>query len=564
MKKIKLLILFLFFSTAIIFAQQKKYVSYTVKRGETIKSIAKIYKLSKRDLLRLNPGVSRKPKPATVIIVPNKNYGKVMVKEVKDEKELYTVSPKETLTGISRKFGITIEELEAVNPKLVDGVKIGMKLIIPKRSITLPKDSINFVLHSVVLDDTFFNLTKRFEVTKESLLRLNPILDEGLKLGMLLKIKPIEDVKDVIGIFEENIDLSKELNVVVMLPYQLSKLTDSITEASFDKRNSLLNYTTDFHLGTVMAIDSLRQRGLSINVKYLDTENSNFKLQNILNRNDFSEVDVVIGPLFYKKAHLVAKQIKVPVIAPFFSGKQKDLTTGNLIKSSPDLDVYEDKLLDYMAKTYAGENIIVINDDKPENQSKLWRIVTKIKKFDSLKRIEVVKPKDGFIDSRLFVKKLDTLGKNWVIMLSNEQVTTSATINNLKSYVEDVDIRLFALNKGKNFNFINNSFLGKLSFMYPSSEYVDIKDINVQRFYEKYKAKNFALPTKNVIRGFDVTYDALIRLASSENIEEGLNAGKSSRISAGFNYSKKLFKGYENSEVFLIQYTKDLNIIIIE
>ena len=100
--------------------------------------------------------------------------------------------------------------------------------------------------------------------------------------------------------------------------------------------------------------------------------------------------------------------------------------------------------------------------------------------------------------------------------------------------------------------------------MYPSSEYVDVNDVNVQRFYEKYKVKNFALPTKNVIRGFDVTYDALIRLASSENIEEGLNAGKSSRISAGFNYNKKLFKGYENSDVFLIQYTKDLNIIIIE
>jgi len=566
MKKIKLLILFLFLSTVISFAQQKKYVSYTVKKGETIKSIAKNYNLSTRDLLRLNPDVRRKPKPNTVIIVPNKNFGKEVVAVVKEETSLYTVKPKETLFGISKKFGITIEELNTVNPELKDGVKIGMKLIIPEPSKTQLKDSINYVLHSVVLDDTIYNLTKKYEVSKEDLLNLNPILNEGLKLGMLLKIKPVEIEEEEVGIFHEDINIDKELNVVFMLPYKLNTLNDSITKAEFNRDNSLLNYATDFHLGANVAIDSLKQKGVSINVKYFDTENSNIKLQRIISQNDFSRTDVVIGPLFFDKAYLASKKLNAPVIAPLFSKKQTKHSAGNLIKSAPNLELYEDKLMAYMEEAYKGENIIVVNDEKPANQSKLWRIVNKIKSFDSINEnaVNVVKPSKGYIDSEGFIKKMDTLAKNWVLLISDEIVTTSATVNNLKSFVEDVDIRLFALNKGKNFDNINNSFLGKMKFVYPSSEFMVTEDQKNERFFEKYRSQNYALPSKNAIRGFDVTYDTLIRLASSEDLEGGLNAGKSFRVSSVFNYDKKLFGSYENKGVFLIQYTKDLETIILE
>lgn len=566
MKKIQLLILFLFLSVAITVAQQKKYVSYATKKGETIKSIAKYYNLSKKDLLKLNPGVSKRPKPNTIIIVPNKNFGKVVKQTVKVDTnlDLYTVSPKETLFGISKKFGITIEELNAVNPELANGVKIGMKLVIPEPSIVQVKDSINYVLHPVILDDTFYSLTKKYDVTKDHLLSLNPLLKEGLKLGMLLKIKPVDSTEDKIVSFTEKINFDKKLNVVLMLPYQLNKLVDSTIIDNFKKTTSLLNITTDFHLGATMAIDSLRQKGLTINVKYLDTENSKFKLQYIVNKNDFSSTDVIIGPLFFDKAHWVSKRVKAPVVAPLFSKKQDGISDGNLIKSSPNFALYEDRLLAYMKKTYKGENIIVVNDEKPNNQSKLWRIVNKIKTFDSIQNIAVVKPKDGFIDSENFIKELDTLAKNWVLIISDERVTTSAAVNNLKSFVEDVDIRLFALNKGKNFDNINNSFLGKLNFVFPTSEFMNIEDVNVQRFYEKYNSKNYALPTKYVLRGFDVTYDVLIRLASAKNLEAGLKGGQSVRLASIFDYDKKMFGSFENANVFLIQYTRDLNAIILE
>ena len=41
---------------------------------------------------------------------------------------LHTVEPKETKFGISKKYGITIQELEELNPEIVSNLEIGYKL----------------------------------------------------------------------------------------------------------------------------------------------------------------------------------------------------------------------------------------------------------------------------------------------------------------------------------------------------------------------------------------------------------------------------------------------------
>ena len=565
MKKNKFLLLLFLLFTAVVIAQQKKYVSYAVKKGETIKSIARNHNISTRDLLNLNPGVKRKPKAETVIIVPNKDFGKkdVVVRKL----NTYIVKPKETLFGISRMFGVTIEELKTANPALKDGLKIDMKLLIPEPSITQLKDSVDYVLHRVVNDDTSYNLTKRFEVSEADLFRLNPALKEGLKLGMLLKIKPV-DTNELEGVknnsFNEDLDLNKEINVVLMLPYQINRIVDSTRMENFDRSNSLLNIATDFHLGASMAIDSLRRKGLRININYLDTENSKYKLQYLINKNDFSNVDVVIGPLYFENALWVSKHVNAPVISPVYSKKQQSYSAGNLIKSSPNTTVFENRLLTYMEEHYNGENVVVINDEKPENQSKLWRIVNKIKTFDSIQTISVLKPKNGYIDTDLVKEKLDSLSSNWVFLISDETLTTAAAVNNLKGFAEKIDIHLFALNKGRNFDKIDNIFLSKLNFIFPSSEFLNVDAVPIQWFYTAYQRRNYAYPSKYSIRGFDIMYDTMARIGTFNNLERGLKEGESSRLSAIFNYKKKLFGSFENHGIYLIQYTEDLTPVLLE
>ena len=573
MKKVKFLISILMFCTFILMAQQKKYVSYTVKKGETMKSIAKDYDVSTRDLLRLNPDIRRKPAENTVIIVPNKNYGKQIAKVEEANTKIYIVKPKETLFGISNKHNITIEELKANNPGLENGLKIGMHLKIPAASEIEENDLENYITHTVVKDDTVYNLTKKYTISEEDLFALNPSLNEGLKLGMVLKIKKNidtstinkEEVENDSELFVEKLNFEKSINVAIMLPYELNKYSDSIPEKALTRGNSILNIATDFHMGASMAIDSLRSKGIAINVQYFDTQNSNYKLQTIVNRNDFSETDVIIGPLFYAKAHWLSKHVNVPVIAPIYSKDQNSLSASNLIKSDDVSDtLLEEHLLTYMKENYKGENILIINDSEAQSQSKLWRIVNHLKSFDSIQNITVLKSDKGYIDNAKFAGKLNENSANWVLLISDEIVTTAATVNNLKVFMKEFDITLLTTNKGKNFDKIDNSFLGKLNFTYPTTDFVNMQDKKVKSFYTNYSSKNFTLPSKYAIRGFDVTYDTLLRLVSENSTEEALRAGKSSRISAVFNYNKKLFGSFENNGVYIIKFNKDLSPVKVE
>ena len=572
MKSIKFLLTIVLMCTITLVAQQKKYVSYTVQRGENMKSIAKDYKISTRDLLKLNPDIGRKPEPNTVIIVPNINYGKSVIEVVETDNRIYVVQPKETLFGISKKFNITIDELKNANPELENGLKIGMHLIIPNSMELNENDVDNFIMHTVVKDDTVYNLTKKFEVSQNDLFDLNPSLSEGLKLGMILKIKPIiisdkieEEELSEIGLFTENLNFEKTVNVAIMLPYELNKYADSIPENELLRGNSIFNIATDFHMGASMAIDSLKRKGVKINVSYFDTQNSNYKLQTIVDRNDFSHTDVVIGPLFYNKAYWLSKNINVPVIAPLYSKDQDELSSGNLIKSdsnSPHL--LEVELLNYMEDNYNGENVIIINDGIEGSQSKLWQAVNKIKTFDSIQNVSVIKSEKGFIDNAKFAEKIKEGSKNWILLISDEIVTTAAAVNNLKVFIEGYDITLFSVEKGRNFDSIENSFLGQLNFVFPTTDFVNMENENVKNFYDDFRSKNYSYPSKYAIRGFDITYDTLVRLASEESIEEGLKGGKSFRISAAFNYNKKLFGSFENNGVYIVQYNKELKPVILK
>ncbi|MDF1517529.1 MAG: LysM peptidoglycan-binding domain-containing protein [Lutibacter sp.] len=639
MKRITLLLVSLILFSCITLAQQKKYVSYTVKKGETVKSIAKAYHLTSRDLLQLNPDISRNLEPNTVIIVPNLNYGKenTRVQEVKaahNDKKTYDVLSKDTLYGISKKFGITVDELLAANPQLKDGLKPGMKLEIPESGaikindvvqyefhivvkddtlynlskryhitqeelirlnpslkdglkigmeLVLPKigDSNaevvdNYEYHTVVKDDTLYNLSKRYQISQAELLRLNPELSEGLKLGMNLKMKPLQNWKNQITlanenqfasnkvIFNENFDTSKEINLVVMLPYHVNKASDSTKTENFGKSNSLLNYVTDFHLGAMMAIDSLRNQGLNIKVKFIDSENSTQKLQTVINRNELKNVDAVIGPLYFDNAYWLSKHIDAPIVVPFYSKNQSDNSANNLVKASPGDELLQSELLRYLEKKYNGENIVVINDGKSGSQTKLWQVVNRLKTFNNVKNISVVKSELGYVSGEKFSDKLTKTVNNWVILVSDEMVTTASAVNSLKSLAHNFNITLIALDKGTNFGSVDNNLLGQLNFIYPSIDFLDVDDVNVNNFYKNYQDINYAIPSKYALKGFDITYDVLARIATMDTLEQGLMAGKSSRLSTLFKYDRNLMGSFENRGVFIIQYNKSLTPIILE
>lgn len=571
MKKIVFLLSFLMMLTAC--GQQKKYVSYTVKKGETIKSIAKDHDMKTKDLLRLNPDVSRKPSPNTVIIVPNRKTSSKVSINLKEGEKLHKVKRKETLYSISKLYDVSVDDLKKANDLTGNSLSTGREIIIPTKKkveeviVEVVEveaiDTEKFEVHTVEKGDTVYNLTKRFNITEEALNAMNPSLKtDGLKLGMQLIVgEKTEDI--AVSLFVDEVT-DKPLNILLMLPYKLNKISDF--NSQFEKKTSLLNIVTDFHSGVLMAVDSLKRQGMNVNLKVMDTENSVSKVLSSVEGVGKDDYDAVIGPLFLKNAELAAKKLDIPVIAPMYSKNQAKISNKSLVKVSPDKNLLEEKLIDYMLDNYNGEKLIISGDDSQKSAVKIAKFSSQLKSHDSINEISIIKPENGYIDREKFNKVVDTLGrKNWVLLVGNDNITANDVVNNLGVIpTEKAEIQLFSLEKGKNFTNISNNQLERLNFTYPKAQFIDDLAESTKAFNKKYRAKYYRYPSEYAIKGFDVTYDTLLRLANYDSFNEGADAGVSKRIGSKFDYSKKLFSGQENNGVYLIQYQEGLKLVDLE
>ena len=101
----------------------------------------------------------------------------------------HTVLPKETKYGIARKYGISIADLEKLNPDMGENLQMGVILKVPNAAVinsaTIEDD---FDFYEVQPKEGFFRLKVKLGLSEEEIISLNPYAKDGLKEGMILKI----------------------------------------------------------------------------------------------------------------------------------------------------------------------------------------------------------------------------------------------------------------------------------------------------------------------------------------------------------------------------------------
>ena len=122
-------------------------MKYKVKKKETLLGIAKAHGVSEANIKKYNTSLYANQikkgdkikipvfdkKLANQIVITPEEVVEVSTTKVITETISHEVQPKEGKYGISKKYGITILELEAQNPEIVDGLKIGQVLTITKK-----------------------------------------------------------------------------------------------------------------------------------------------------------------------------------------------------------------------------------------------------------------------------------------------------------------------------------------------------------------------------------------------------------------------------------------------
>jgi len=596
--------------------------THEVQPKETLFGIEKKYGVSDEALKAANPFlVTNGLQIGQTLVIPSKGSAAKSVtaktekpaKSFTAEKYVYhDVVAKETKYSIAKQYKTTVEDLEKRNPEIVTSLPVGYRLTIkgtaPKTetsaaavtTVAKPsetaKKGTTYMDYQVKPKETFYSLTHTFHITQEELTELNPSLSEGVKEGMVLKVpsgyvapvpiiaqqqpvieksveKTIENTGGGIRVLEkvkseevsvnpEVVELTKKRGqterqkVVLLLPFNIAKMqNDTTSTATRLKKDKFLNMTLDFYSGAMMAIDSAKVLKLPIDVAIYDSQETKntSNISSLISQNKLQNANAVIGPFYQSNAEAAANSLRlynVPVISPL--SKDTANPIDNLYQSIPTNDVVRSAMFDYMRNK--NGNIVAVVDKKKESVINYIKQNQKGVMFAALSEtggLDVANLKSLLLPNRL----------NYVVMETANTAMIKTTIKALIDAQKTCQVQLVILepNSTLDTDEINFENLVKLNLMYPSvTRESDEQPVLI--FEKEYRLKNKVNPNSYATRGFDVTFDTMMRLVQGKTYQETTDLMTTEQVDNKFQYYKKDDGGHANKGVYILYYDSDLTL----
>lgn len=111
---------------------------------------------------------------------------------IKSNSSTYIVAKGDTMYSIARKYNITVDELKAINGLSHTTLSLGQELQVKKGLVDI-KESVNEEItasHIVIKGDTLYSISKKYNMTVKELQNINGLSDLVLSIGQELQVKP--------------------------------------------------------------------------------------------------------------------------------------------------------------------------------------------------------------------------------------------------------------------------------------------------------------------------------------------------------------------------------------
>lgn len=608
----------------------KAYYVHIVKKGETLFSLSNVYNVTQKEIAKENPEIFLGLQVGQALKIPVKDTKSEKDKALSSDFIYHRVKKGQTLYSLSKKYDVSQEDIIACNPSVRYGINIDQIVKIPKSKQVVSaiqqfpvneplNDTIKvedqFTYHKVKPKETIFSLTRLYGITEDILEENNPFVKDGLKIGQVLKIPKVEDTESTVLIksdeindtisyqqrnllaYSDSIHLAmgdcmkinqsqtEPYQISVLLPLYLDKndeefyIDSSEVDDNGEKIYEKVYYGPfyiyprsvpfiEFYEGLLLAVDSLKQEGLSINLHVYDTKSDSARVKEILDFPELANSDLIIGPIYNNEVKLVSQYSRkhgIKMVSPVVDNLNLVHENPYLFQVDPSYNSQIDEFAKFVS-TFEDKNIILVHNKDSLTYDNIKMVKEKILNDISVDTlVNNIQFKEVAFEDSIFVLEhaLREDMENVFVIPSNDEafVTNVVTkLNTLKAFGHNV--RVIGLSKWQRFNNIDPEYFFNLELCIATPFFIDYQYKDVKDFVLKFRDTYNTEPNQMAIHGYDVGFYFLNALKDyGKNFEQCIYNYKVNLLQADYRFVKWYqTSGFENVHVDIIKYHDGYNI----
>lgn len=497
-------------------------VLHEVQHKETLFSISKKYSVTVESIVSANPEIENGLKTGQKIKIP----------------------------GVEREFltsAITSDVIVPVdaNNTQIDSTKAKTNTVKVSFTDTL-------ITHVVLDQETLYSISKRFMVSVEELQKVNGMKNSKIKPGDSIKIPikkekvEIVKIRAVSPVEIKRVDSTllypkrNKYKIAILLPFFLDN-----GEANSEYKSTL---ATEFYMGAKLAIDSLEKLGLNAEVFVYDTRNDSTTIKKVLLKPEFKGMDLVFGPLFSENVDVVARWCKANnarLICP--AAANPSILKGNpfVYSAIPSDATLMQEFAEFTLRNNNRDQVILIKSPNEKDHI----MYEKFRSTFLTAAYSGVRPK--LIEATLenyasFMKK----GVRIVLVFpTNEKLQAVKFMNSLNTVgqkFESGNIYVYGTKEWINFDDVKPHFRNRYNFHFASPNDLNYKYEKTEKLHRSYRSEYNSDMTKMAVQGFDVMFyfcaDLLMNRKASDLVMNSFDM-----VQLGVE------NGFENSNAFIIE-----------
>ncbi|QIU96309.1 LysM peptidoglycan-binding domain-containing protein [Bacteroides faecium] len=581
MKPINRIFLFLLFisvSYAVSYAQENQsYFLHTIEKGQSLYSISKMYNVTTSDIIRLNPGCDEKIYAGQSIKIPKG-------KESQKGETFHTIQAGETLYKLTTMYNVSAKDICEANPGLsAENFRIGQVILIPQKeekevAVQTPVEQSSIQgpvvprckdMHKVKRKETIFSVSREYGISEQELIAANPELKKGMKKGQFLcipypaattvqptqKEDPYAIPPSNSELFRKSKETPKEMSTIkaaLVLPFQE------------DKR------MVEYYEGFLMAVDSLKRTGTSLDLYVYDSGKDVSTLNTILAKNEMKKMDVIFGPMHQNQIKPLsdfAEKNDIRLVIPFSQKGEEVFNNPAVYQINTPQSYLYSEVYEHFTRQFPNAHVIFIEPTIADKEKADF--ISGLKQELKSKGVSMQTVNESATKETLKAA-LRNDKENIFIPTSSTNVLLIKALPQLTLLVRDnpeQNIHLFGYPEWQIYTKDHLDSFFELDVYFYSSFYTNTLFPAAVQFtndYHKWYSKDLTSKFPNyAMLGFDTGFFFLKGLSRyGSELENNLPKMSLTPIQTGFKFQRvNNWGGFINKKVFFIRFTKNFELV---